>query len=126
MREAPEGGGGLYSTVGDFARFAQMLCNGGELEGHRILKPETVAMMNVDQVPTGGPSYGLGVGIETDADAEKTRGSVGSYGWSGSGQVHFWVDPKEQIVGIFLTQTLPYTIDRDTEMRTIVYGALKD
>ena len=105
-----------------------MLCNGGEqLEGHRILKPETVAMMNVDQVPTGGPSYGLGVGIETDPDAVKTRGSIGSFGLVGlPGQVHFWVDPAEHIVGIFLTQALPYTIDRDTEMRTIVYGALKN
>ena len=55
----------------------------------------------------------------------KSRGSVGSYGGSGAGQVHFWVDPKEQIIGIFLAQALPFTIDRDTEIRTIVYGALK-
>lgn len=125
VRTAPEGGGGLYSTVGDLARFAQMLCNGGVLEGHRILKTSTVEMMNVNQVPGGGPNYGLGVGIESDPDAVMTRGSLGSYGWSGAGQVHFWVDPATQIVGVFLTQTLPYTIDRDTEMRTIVYGALR-
>jgi CubicO group peptidase (beta-lactamase class C family) len=124
IRTAPEGGAGLYSTVGDFARFAQMLCNGGILDGHRILKPETVAMMNVNQVPAGGPSYGLGVGIESDPEAVDSRGPVGSFGWSGAGQVHFWVDPTEHVIGIFLAQTLPYTIDRDTEMRTIVYGAL--
>ncbi len=122
---APEGGGGMFSTVGDFARFLQMLCNGGTLDGRRILKPETVAMMNVNQVPAGGPTYGLGVGIENDPAAVNTRGSVGSFGWSGAGQVHCWVDPKEQIIGVFLTQCLPYTIDRDTEMRTIVYGGLK-
>jgi CubicO group peptidase (beta-lactamase class C family) len=82
-------------------------------------------MINVNQVPAGGPAYGLGVGIENDPDAVKTRGSLGTYGWSGSGQVHFWIDPQEQIVGIFLAQCVPFTTDRDDEMRTIVYGALE-
>jgi len=122
----PSGGGGLSSTAADFLRFAQMLLNGGELEGVRLMSPRTVDMIKVNQVPAGGPSFGLGVGIEADPAATLTRGPVGSYGWSGAGQTHFWIDPTERIVGIFYTAALPYTIDRDTEMRTIVYGALHD
>jgi CubicO group peptidase (beta-lactamase class C family) len=74
----------------------------------------------------GGLSFGLGLGIEANLDNIMTRGSLGNYGWSGAGQTHFWIAPAEQIAGIFYTAALPYTIDRDTEMRTIVYGALKD
>lgn len=122
----PSGGGGLSTTARDFIRYSQMMLNGGVWDGKRLLKQSTVEMINVNQVPAGGPSFGLGVGIEANADEVLSRGSLGSYGWSGAGQTHFWIDPAEQIAGIFYTATLPYTIDRDTEMRTIVYGALKD
>jgi len=105
------GGGGMSGTIGDYARFLQMLLNEGELDGARVLRAETVRQMT--QNATGnmrtirGPGWGftLGFGIVTDPAAAKTRLPAGSYGWGGIYGTQFWIDPANRIVGLVLTQT---------------------
>jgi CubicO group peptidase (beta-lactamase class C family) len=105
------GGGGLFSTASDYARFALMLAGGGELDGERILSPRLVELMGSvfapDTLPgrPAGESYGLGVRVVNDPVARNTFLSEGSFGWSGAYGTHFWVDPKEDLVAIAMTQT---------------------
>jgi CubicO group peptidase (beta-lactamase class C family) len=105
------GGGGLVSTAQDYAQFAMMLANGGEWNGHRFLSPRTVSLMGSAHVPdtllgrNPGEGYGLSVRVIQDAVAGDIRLSNGSFGWSGAFGTHFWVDPKEKLVGIMMIQT---------------------
>jgi CubicO group peptidase (beta-lactamase class C family) len=95
------GGGGLSSTADDYARFAQMLVNGGQLNGKRLLGPRTVELMGSpfasDTLPgrARGEAWGLSVRVITDAVASNISLSNGSFGWQGAFGTHFWVDPKE-------------------------------
>jgi len=105
------GGGGLFSTASDYARFALMLAGSGELDGERILSPRLVELMGSvfapDTLPgrPEGEPYGLSVRVVTDPVARNTFLSEGSFGWSGAFGTHFWVDPKEGLVAITMTQT---------------------
>jgi CubicO group peptidase (beta-lactamase class C family) len=105
------GGGGIMTTAETYAQFAMMLANGGELNGARILSPRTVELMGSEFIPStlpgraAGEGYGLGVRVITDAPARNTWLSDGAFGWSGAYGTHFWVDPKENLVGILLAQT---------------------
>ena len=109
------GGAGLVSTARDYARFANMLLNGGSLDGARLLSPKTVELMTAshtaDLPPSGlignGAQFGLGFRVVTDVAATQTLGSNGSYGWSGIYGTVFWVDPKERLVAIMLVQRYP-------------------
>jgi CubicO group peptidase (beta-lactamase class C family) len=104
------GGGGLFSTAEDYLRFAQMLANGGELDGKRVLGRRTVEMMASIHIPdtlpgrSPGEGYGLTVRVISNAGAAGTELSNGSFGWSGAFGTHFWVDPKEKIVAVLMTQ----------------------
>jgi CubicO group peptidase (beta-lactamase class C family) len=104
------GGGGLSSTAEDYLRFALMLANGGELDGARILSRRSVETMTSvfapDTLPgrNAGEGFGLGVRVVTDPAARNTWLSQGSFGWSGAYNTHFFVDPKEKVIGIFMTQ----------------------
>ena len=105
------GGGGMSGTIGDYARFLQMLLNEGELDGVRVLGAETVRQMT--QNATGdmrtlrGPGWGftLGFGVVTDPAAAKSRLPAGSYGWGGIYGTQFWIDPTNRVVGLVMTQT---------------------
>ena len=105
------GGGGLVSTIDDYSHFAQMLANGGELNGRRLLSPRTVKLMSSVHIPytlpgrTLGEGFGLSVRVMQDAIAGNHRVSDGSFGWSGAYGTHFWVDPKEDIVAVMMIQT---------------------
>jgi CubicO group peptidase (beta-lactamase class C family) len=105
------GGGGLVSTVDDYARFAQMLANGGELNGKRVLGTRTVQLMSSVHIPStlpgrnAGEAFGLSVRVIEDAVRGDFRLSNGSFGWSGAYGTHFWIDPKEQIVAVMMIQT---------------------
>jgi CubicO group peptidase (beta-lactamase class C family) len=105
------GAGGLMSDAEDYLQFGQMLANGGELNGKRLLSPKTVELMSSifapDTLPgrPKGRAFGLSVQVIDDAVAAGTRISNGSYGWDGAFGTHFWVDPNEKIVGILLIQT---------------------
>jgi CubicO group peptidase (beta-lactamase class C family) len=104
-------GGGLVSTVDDYSHFAQMLANGGEYNGHRLLSPRTVKYMASVHIPSTlpgrspGEAFGLTVRVIQDALAGEIRISDGSFGWSGVYGTHFWVDPKEDIVAVLMCQT---------------------
>jgi len=105
------GGGGLVSTVDDYAKFAQMLANGGELNGRRLLSPRTVELMASIHIPaslpgrTAGEGYGLSMRVIEDAIAGGHRISTGSFGWSGVYGTHFWVDPAEELIAVMMIQT---------------------
>jgi CubicO group peptidase (beta-lactamase class C family) len=105
------GGGGLFTTAGDYAQFAMMLANRGELNGERILSPRLVELMGSvfapDTLPgrPEGESYGLSVRVVNDPVARNSFLSAGSFGWSGAFGTHFWVDPKENLIAIAMTQT---------------------
>lgn len=105
------GGGGLFSTASDYAQFALMLANEGEFNGARILSPRAVELMSSvfapDSLPgrPAGEPFGLSVRVVADPAARNTYLSEGSFGWSGAFGTHFWVDPKQNLVAIAMTQT---------------------
>jgi CubicO group peptidase (beta-lactamase class C family) len=117
------GGGGLMSTAEDYAQFAMMLAERGQLNGKRILSPKTVDLMGSVFVPdtlpgrAPGRGYGLSVQVVNDPVAAGFRVSPGSFGWDGAYGTHFWVDPKEKLVGIMMIQTSNPNrqLDRDFE-----------
>jgi CubicO group peptidase (beta-lactamase class C family) len=109
------GGGGLVSTAADYFRFHQMMLNGGELDGSRILGRKTVELMTANHIGDmqawlTGPGYGFGLGYRVAKDVGQTAllGSVGEYGWGGAFCTYFWVDPVEEMIGIVMTQVRPY------------------
>ncbi len=119
------GGGGLMSTAADYARFAQMLLNGGELDGKRLLGPRTVSLMASNHVgdmfngklgrPAHGMGYGLLVGIVEDSVAAGLRVSSGSFGWDGAYGTQTWIDPREKMVTVVMIQTQVPMVQRDFE-----------
>jgi CubicO group peptidase (beta-lactamase class C family) len=115
------GSGGLISTAEDYIPFGAMLANGGELNGKRILGRKTVEMMSSVHVPdtlpgrAPGEGYGLGVRVVSDHAKRGTMLSTGTFGWSGVYGTHFFVDPKEELVGVLLVQTANQEVNRDFE-----------
>lgn len=108
------GGAGLASTAADYLRFAQMLLNGGELDGVRLLSPKTVELMarsHTTDLPGGqgglGSDFGLGFRVVTDLGESQSLGSEGMYGWSGIYGTNFWIDPREKLVAIMMVQRYP-------------------
>ena len=124
------GGGGLFSTTEDYLRFGLMLANGGELNGKRVLGRRTVEMMaslhTPDTLPgrMPGEGYGLTVRVISHSGAAGTALSEGSFGWSGAFGTHFWVDPKEKIVAVLMTQGGSREVAADLE--TAVMQAVID
>jgi CubicO group peptidase (beta-lactamase class C family) len=138
MLEKPameSGGGGLVSTTMDYARFCQMLLNGGELDGTRIIGRKTLEFMASDHLdPTvkiqgtltqPGHSFGLGFGVRTQAGIAPFSGSVGQFFWSGIGGTFFWIDPKEDLFVIFMSQAPGQRVYTRTLMRNLVYAAME-
>lgn len=109
------GGGGLVSGVSDYHRFARMLLRGGELDGARLLRPETVAMMRDNQLPGGSDLARYSTGMFSEADYNGVGFGLGfamdlksqEYYWGGVFSTFFWIDPIERLIGIFMTQLLP-------------------
>jgi len=138
------GGGGLVSTAADYLRFSNMLANGGELEGARILSPMTVRLMASNHLPGdkdltqmsrslfsestyAGVGFGLGFAVVFDPPKTLIPCSKGEFYWGGAASTAFWVDPVEQVTVVFMTQLMPsttYPIRR--ELRTLVYSALME
>ena len=133
-----EGGGGLVSTASDYARFAQMLLGGGELDGRRILGAKTVELMvqnhlseqelEADYLKTEFPGWGFGLGVSVVTDIARTQlpGTNGEYGWNGAAGTSFWVDPAEDLIAIQMTQFMPFPPALPSEFRALVYPALVD
>ena len=125
------GGGGLVSTARDYLRFCQMLLNGGELDGVRILSPKTVQLMTANHLgdlPMGwgrrGAGFGLGFGLVTDAGRYGEIASAGEYNWGGAAGTAFWVDPAEEMIAIFMVQSIPHRTRLRSEFRNLVYQAM--
>jgi CubicO group peptidase (beta-lactamase class C family) len=130
--EYSSGGGGLYSTISDYALFGQMLLDGGQWNGKRILSPRTVALMASVFVPdtmpgrAPGRGFGLSVQVVNDPIAAGQRVSAGSFGWDGAFGTHFWVDPKEKIVGLMMIQTDNPNRQLDRDFENAVMQAIVD
>jgi CubicO group peptidase (beta-lactamase class C family) len=127
QRKYFSGGGGLCSTVGDYLRFSQMLLNGGELDGKRVLKRRTVRLMTRDHVGklSKGQGFGLGVSVTRNADESGGLDCVGSFGWGGFWYTTFFVDPNKKLIGVCMSQLHPdgdATLNR--EFKGLVYKAL--
>ena len=127
-RRSFAGGAGLLSTARDYARFLQMLLNGGELDGVRILAPKTIELMTTNQVGdlfnwTPGQGFGLAFGTTDRAGADGLT-SVGSWWWAGAYSTVYKVDPKEGLVMVFMIQQFPYGAEVSSRFPTLVYQAL--
>jgi len=131
------GGGGLMSTTRDYARFLQMLLNGGELHGTRLLSPKTVQFMTADHLgdrirpgkyylPGPGYGFGLGFAVRTSEGLALTAGSVGEYYWGGAAGTYFWVDPAEGMFVVFMMQSPQHRVPMRTVLRDMIYGAIVD
>jgi len=124
------GAGGLMTDAEDYVQFGQMLLNGGELNGKRLLSPKTVEMMASVHAPDTlpgrpkGRGFGLSVQVVNDAIAAGYRVSDGSYGWDGAYGTHFWVDPKEKVVGILMIQTNNPNRELDRDFENAVMQAI--
>ncbi len=138
------GGGGLVSTAADYLKFCQMMLNGGEAGGVRYLSPKTVALMTANHLPGGvdlpqvsrslfsevaydGVGFGLGFSVTMDPARTLLPGTAGEYAWGGAASTAFWIDPKEELIVIFMTQLIPssaYPIRR--ELRTLAYSAITE
>jgi CubicO group peptidase (beta-lactamase class C family) len=129
------GGGGLISTPGDFLKFAQMLLNGGQLDGVRILSPASVATISRNRLPDAirgttlaGRSHGFGLSVAVQADPPTGPGSAaGTYWWAGMANTNFWIDPENRVIGMIFTQQLPSGRDGGAyaTFRRLVYEALE-
>jgi CubicO group peptidase (beta-lactamase class C family) len=126
------GGGGLVSSTMDYWRFAQMLENGGELNGVRLLSPKTIELMTLDHLPNGvkgmrddAQGFGLDFLVVKDVTTLGTSGSVGEYNWGGLANTVFWVDPEEEVVAILMTNVVYQgNLPLREEMRQMVYQSI--
>jgi CubicO group peptidase (beta-lactamase class C family) len=124
------GAGGLMTDAEDYLQFGEMLLNGGMWNGKRLLSPKTIELMSSVHVPDTlpgrpkGRSFGLSVQVVSDANAASYRVSDGSFGWDGAFGTHFWVDPKENVVGIMLVQTNNPNRELDRDFENAVMQAM--
>jgi CubicO group peptidase (beta-lactamase class C family) len=142
------GGGGLAGTAADYLRFSRTLLNKGALDGVRLLKPETVALMTRNQLPDGkeiadlspaadafnesgyrGIGFGLGVAVTLDPARAGIPGTAGEFAWGGMASTAFFVDPKEDMAVLFMTQVIADTARRvrlRRDLRSLIYGAMTE
>lgn len=132
------GGGGLVSTAADYMKFCQMLLGRGTFQGQRLLRPETVSSMTVNQllgsaypISVGGDvRHGVGFGLGFSVVVEEIPGApyvpIGEYGWGGAASTHFWISPADELAVIVLTQYMPFSPQAANAVKPIVYGAIID
>lgn len=138
VRKWESGGGGMVSTIGDYARFVRMLANGGTLDGKRYLSPKTVTYMGSNHIgpasgivngpyylPGPGFGFGLGFAVRTEPGVSVMEGSVGEMNWSGAGGTTFWIDPKEDMFVVFMSQTVQHRTRHRVALKNLVYGAFE-
>lgn len=130
------GGGGLVGTARDYMRFLTMVQNGGELDGHRILRAETAKLMITNQLPAAafpihfdkerreGTGFGFGFSVRTEVKDWDTSGRVGEYGWGGAASTHYWSSPNDKLIVITLEQIMPYQWDTEFGVKKTIYDAI--
>ncbi len=130
------GGGGMVGTTNDYARFLQMLINGGTLDGKRYLSPKTVAYMTSDHMgssvvpgplylPGDGYGFGLGFAVRKVDGQAQLPGTEGDYNWGGAGGTYFWVDPKERMFVIYMMQSPKQRVYYRNVLKNMIYGAFE-
>ena len=119
----PSGGGGLVSTAADYMRFSQMLLNGGELDGVRILGKKTVELM---RYPHHDDWFGLGFRVVTRKNPPNILDSVGNFSWGGAAATTFWIDPQEELIGLLMTQLLNNRYPFQQQFKVLTYQALTE
>jgi CubicO group peptidase (beta-lactamase class C family) len=132
------GGTGLFSTASDYMRLAQMLLNRGRLDGTRILGRKTIDLMfsnhlatallpiQLGPIPFEGYGFGLGSRVLMNVAASAIPGSVGEHGWAGAAKTYFWVDPQEEIIGLFMSQFMVSFDWPEKDFQVLAYQALDD
>lgn len=134
-RKSFSGGAGLLSTSMDYAKFLQMMLNGGEFKGQRILSPKTVELMIADHVATreipyqgrNGSGFGLGFSITKNVGERGEPGSVGTFEWGGAYGSTYWADPKEELLVVYFKQLIPTNgLDDQAKLKSLVYQAIID
>jgi CubicO group peptidase (beta-lactamase class C family) len=140
------GGGGLVSTAHDYMRFCRMMLNGGSLDGAQILSPKTVALFSLNHLPGNkelaqmsppgmfseagyaGIGFSLGCGVNIDIARTRLPGTLGEYFWGGAASTAFWIDPKEDLTVVFMTQVIgsPARLTLRRDLRTLVYAAMSE
>ncbi|MFT7128898.1 MAG: CubicO group peptidase (beta-lactamase class C family) [Gammaproteobacteria bacterium] len=138
------GGGGLISTIGDYYKFCQMLLNGGELDGKRLLSPTTIDFMTTNHLPENktmsdmgdslfsenrmdGSGFGLGFSVILNPVEVMAVGSTGSYSWGGAASTYFWIDPSEDLLAIFMTQLMPSdAYPMRAQLQQLTYAAIEN
>jgi CubicO group peptidase (beta-lactamase class C family) len=125
------GGGGLVSTTHDYLQFCRMMLNGGKLNGHRILSRKSVELMTTGHLHgikgfEGSETFGLGFAILDDLGRGGKLGSEGTFDWGGAAGTKFWIDPEEDLIGIFMVQILPHRTRMGAEFRLLTYQAIDD
>ena len=127
------GGGGLVSTASDYMRFCLAMLNGGILDGNRILSRKSVELMRTNQLGDiqmgmGRSGYGFGYGfaVATDQGRIGEFGSVGEYNWGGAAGTTFWIDPVEQLIGVFMVQIMPHRTNMGSDFRQFTYQSIVD
>lgn len=140
------GGGGLVSTAHDYMRFCRMMLNSGTLDGVQILSPKTVALFSVNFLPDNkelaqlappgmfseagyaGVGFSIGCGVTLDLARTRLPGTPGEYFWGGAASTAFWIDPKEKLAVVFMTQVIgsPARLTLRRDLRTLVYSAMTD
>mgnify|MGYP001222155471 CR=1 FL=1 len=125
------GGSGLLSTARDYLRFSQMMLNGGQLDGVRILSPKTVKLMTVNHLgdiskgfAQRGAGFGLGFGLVLDPGRSGEISSAGEYNWGGLAGTRFWIDPEEELIGIFMVQSVPHWTRLGGDFKVLTYQSL--
>jgi CubicO group peptidase (beta-lactamase class C family) len=130
-RRSYSGGAGLLSTANDYARFLQMLLNGGELGGTRVLSRKSVELMTADHLHDiafrDGVGFGLGFSVVEDLGSRGVPGTVGEFGWGGAYHSSYWVDPAEDLIVVYFTQLIPAgNRDDHAKLRALVYQSIED
>ncbi len=132
------GGLGLFSTASDYMKFAQMLANGGAIDGERLIGRKTLELMHTNHLPAEllpiellglpipGMGFGLGSRVMVDVAETAGTGSVGEYGWAGAAKTYYWVDPAEELVGLFMSQYMTGMLLPERDFRSLVYQAIDD
>ncbi len=130
------GGGGMVSTTRDYMRFLQMIAQGGELNGVRVLKPETVPLMTHNQLPAelipismsigkrSGVGFGLGFSVRVQSAEQESSARIGEYGWGGLASTHYWSSPKDDLVVVTMEQTLPFSMLLESSVKGPIYDAI--
>jgi CubicO group peptidase (beta-lactamase class C family) len=121
------GGAGVSCTILDYAKFMQMMINGGSYNGHQILGRKTIDLMTMNQLGNlyGDGGFGLGFGLVTEATKNIISSSVGNYSWGGYFSTTYWMDPKEDLIGLFFTQMAPMAYwDIHSKFQVLTYQAL--